>query len=159
MDTNRANGFTMVELLIVIAVIAILAAFAIPFYQQYGVRAQRTDVQTAMIQIAQKLEAYKLANNDYGATNSTAGYATNPLTNPAIFGFSSPNTQPVFPQNGTAYYTLTITASPTTSWILTATPRTGTTQAADGPVKLNELGHRCWTKGTTCTLGSTTKWD
>lgn len=159
MNTNKVQGFSLLELMVVVAIIAISIAIVRPLYKQYTVKAKRTDVETAMVEIARKLEAYKLVNNDYGATNPTSGYASNPLTNPAIFGYSSPNTQPVYPQSGVVNYNLTITASPTTSWTITATPRSGTTQAGDGPVLLNEQGWKCWTKGTTCTLSATSKWE
>lgn len=161
------RGFTLVEIMIIVVVVGILGAIAIPSYQQYLIRGSRTDVKTAMAQIAQKLTAYKLANNDFGASNSTSGYATNPLTNPAIFGYSTPNTSPVYPQTGKAYYNLMITASPTNSWTMTATPISGTRQGNDGLLRLNDQGWTCWNKtnGTSTNLcvnsqpTSTSTWD
>lgn len=145
MRANKVNGFTMFELLIIMAVIGVLAAIATPFYQQYVIRAKRTDLQTTMVHIAQKLAAYKLVNNSYSTT----------LSNSAIYGAT------VFPDTGTALYDLTLdTTTVVGGWTLTATPKTGTTQAGNGAVLLNDQGWRCWTKtATACTLSATSKWD
>gem|GEM_PF-6062615 len=134
----RQKGFTIVELLYVIFIMGVMAAVGFNYYQKYVVRQTRTGMEADLSQIAQKLAAYKLANNDYGATNGTAGYATNPLTNPAIYGAT------VYPISGTAYYNLTITASPTTTWTIVATPISTTRQSADGVLAINEQGWTCW---------------
>lgn len=141
MAIKKENGFNIVELMIVVVAISVIAAIAVPIYKNYTIRTNRTNVQTAMVQIAQKLEAYKLANNNY------SGAA---LTNTAIYGGT------VYPQRGTVTYNLSLTVS-TTGWTLTATA-TGK-QAGNGDVLLNDQGQKCWTKGTTCTLSATTNWE
>lgn len=145
MDTNKVRGFTLIELMIAVAVVGVLAVIAIPSYQQYAVRESRTEVQGEMVLIAQKLAAYKLANNDYSTT----------LSNTAIYG----STQ--FVSSGVALYNLSLnTTTVAGAWTLTATPIAGTKQAGDGAVLLNDQGWRCWTKTSTpCTLSATSKWD
>ena len=145
MDTNKVRGFTLIELMIAVAVVGVLAVIAIPSYQQYAVRESRTEVQGEMVMIAQKLAAYKLANNDYSTT----------LSNTAIYG----STQ--FVSSGVALYNLSLnTTTVAGAWTLTATPIAGTKQAGDGAVLLNDQGWRCWTKtATPCTLSATSKWD
>ena len=148
MSAKKVNGFTLVELMSVVAVIAVLAAIATPMYQKYVVRANRADVQTAMVQIAQKLAAYKLANNDFSTT----------LTNNAIYGATR------YPVSGTATYNLGLVAS-ASSWTLTATA-VGK-QVGNGNLVLNDRGWRCWDNpnGNTlnaCVSGAptaTTTWD
>lgn len=152
---STQQGYTLMELMIVIAILGTLIAVALPAYQQYRVRANRTDVQTALVDIARKLETYKLANGDYGANNANSGYATNPLINPVIFGGTT------YPRTGTALYNLSITASPAQAWTLTATPIAGRRQANDGIVVLNDQGQRCWDRTATtvaCTPSATTSW-
>lgn len=142
MNANKANGFTMFELMIVIAVIAVLAAVAIRFYQQYVTKTNRTALETGMTQCAQNLANYKLVNNSYSTTLSS------------VCGGS------VYPLTGTALYDLALdTTTVAGAWTLTATPKSGRKQAGDGVVLLNDQGWRCWTKSaTTCTLSSTSTW-
>ena len=59
------KGFTLIEMMIVVAIIAILAAIAYPSYTQYKIRTNRVDVQSEMMRIAQNLQNYKLVNHTY----------------------------------------------------------------------------------------------
>jgi type IV pilus assembly protein PilE len=62
-------GFTLVELMITVAVIGILAAIAIPNYQQYVLRGNRSDAKAILMETAQFMERYYTTNNTYvGAT-------------------------------------------------------------------------------------------
>lgn len=154
---NNLKGFSLIELMIVVAVIAILASIAYPSYQNYIKRTHRVEVQAGMMEIAQRLQSYKLVNGDFGKGNSNTAYAVNPLINPAIYGAVS------FPKQGAARYSLSITASPDTNWTLTATPMGA--QKGNGHVVLNNRNERCWTEasdknsGVACNLSSTTNWD
>lgn len=61
-------GFTLIELMIVVAIVAILSAFAMSSYAQYVARAERKEVQTEMLEIAARLEQYYSLNNSYALT-------------------------------------------------------------------------------------------
>ena len=67
----RSRGFTLMELLITVGILAILAAIAIPSYSAYVVRGQRASAKVVLLQTAQSLERYYTANGAY-LTNAGA---------------------------------------------------------------------------------------
>ncbi len=77
---DRQHGFSMIEMMIVLVIMAILASIAIPSYRKYGVRSHRVDAQRALTDLAAKQERFLYSNNAYssdlaalGATSSVAG--------------------------------------------------------------------------------------
>ena len=79
MRLRQKKGFTLIELMIVIAIIGILAAIAIPQFAAYRVRGFNADAQTHVRNMATSLEAYFADNQTYNATVaqlSSYGYTT-----------------------------------------------------------------------------------
>jgi type IV pilus assembly protein PilE len=68
-------GITLIELMVVMVIIGALAAFAIPSYRQYTIRAQRTDAKTALLQLATNQERFYLQNNSYTNDLNSLGFA------------------------------------------------------------------------------------
>ncbi|MEO7071777.1 MAG: type IV pilin protein [Rhodanobacter sp.] len=71
---QRARGFTLIELMIVVAIIAILAAIALPAYGRYAFRAHRVDGQELLLQVANAQERFYATNNKYTASMTDLGY-------------------------------------------------------------------------------------
>lgn len=66
----RQAGFTLIELMIVVAVIALLASIALPSYNQYVLRSHRANARTALLQVAQWLERAATASGSYPTCNT-----------------------------------------------------------------------------------------
>lgn len=135
--TGKQFGFTLLELMITIAVISILAAIAIPNYSEYVKRGNRVDVQSHLLTLAQDLEAYRLVNHSFFGVNLT------------LLGGSQ------YPLNKTNYQ-LTLTdisgvaftdaRANLQSWLLVAKPVTTGIQQGTGVIYLNSAGVKCWYK-------------
>ncbi|MCP3852652.1 MAG: prepilin-type N-terminal cleavage/methylation domain-containing protein [Gammaproteobacteria bacterium] len=61
-----SKGFTLIEIMIVVAVVAILAAIAVPSYSDYVLRAKRVDAANKLMDIANRQQQYFLDNRSYG---------------------------------------------------------------------------------------------
>jgi len=73
-------GFTLVELMITVAIVAILASIAIPSYRQYIIRGKRSAAKAVMMDIAIREQQFLLANRVYAdkLTLVGSGYAFDP---------------------------------------------------------------------------------
>ena len=111
--TISNNGFTLIELMIVVAIIGILASIAYPAYQDYVLRAKRGDAKTALLSLQLSQEKYR-ANCDQYATGFHAS------TYSCTLGTHNMVRSPVTSPDG--YYTLGITSAATSAYVITATP-------------------------------------
>ena len=73
---TRNSGFTLIELMITVAVIGILAAVAYPSYNDYLIRATRSAAQSFMLDVSNKEEQYLLDARIYAAVANNAGFST-----------------------------------------------------------------------------------
>lgn len=74
MIVRNKHGFTLIELMIVVAVVGILAAIAYPSYIDHVRKARRVDAKAALTEVAQKLEAFYARNASYTTDLTGIGY-------------------------------------------------------------------------------------
>jgi len=89
----RVRGFTLLELMATVAIVAILASIALPAYQQQIARGKRADVQTVLVEDAAYMQRYYAANNTYvGATAASMPAAQSPRSGGANYTIADPVT-------------------------------------------------------------------
>lgn len=138
---KKAAGFTLMELMIVVAIVGILAAIAYPSYMDSVRKARRADAKAALSNAAQALERFYTERNSY--LNATLGDGAG-----AIFPDHSPSDQ----AHGGAYYLLSITNQGAGTYTLNASPTGGMAADACGTLTLDHLGQKgsalpiaqCW---------------
>ena len=145
------RGFTLIEMMVVVAIIALLASIAYPSYQSYIIKSKRADMMSEMQNIASQIESRKLAQGSYKAIsqNIKVEFAVG------------------YPRQGTALYDLSINPIPltppdnelTSKWVITAIPRNGSQMANDGSMTLNYLGVKCRVIRSVNTCGTNDEWN
>ena len=123
------KGFSLIELMIVVAVIALLAAIAYPSYRDYLQHSRRVDAQSVLLNIQLSQEKYRVNNPAYGALGDLD---------------STPYSE---------YYNFAVSGTSATAYNISATAKSGTSQANDTAclsMSIDQASNRtpadCWKK-------------
>jgi type IV pilus assembly protein PilE len=129
---KKQKAFTLIELMVTVAIIGILASIAYPSYRDSVMKSRRADAQGALLAYANSMERYFTVNNTYLTVSSTVVAPTNA---------------------GTTYYTIAISTSPAataSTYTINATPIDAQATDICGTLTLTSTG----AKGYTGTSGS-----
>lgn len=85
---GRSGGFTLIELMITVAILAILASIALPSYTSYITRGKITEATSTLAEMRVKLEQWYQDNRNYGSTASACGVAMPAAPKVKYFTFS-----------------------------------------------------------------------
>ena len=127
---QRGQGFTLIELMVVVAIVGIIFAVALPSYKEYVARSKRADARSQLLQAAQFMQRFYSANDQYSFDRSGNAVAV-----PASIARA--------PASGDQLYTLTVTAS-SSDYSLSMAPVVGSSMASDacGAFTLTSAGVR-----------------
>jgi len=140
---KRSSGFSLIEIMVAVAIVGILAMIAYPSFMQSVRRGNRADAHTAIMDTANRLERFFATNGSYTTDPVQLGL-------PVVAGVAF---------SGNGHYTITITPGPSgtiaTSYAIVAAPVAGDIQAGDQDCpqfSMDSLGarlpdpaqSRCW---------------
>lgn len=119
---QRHAGFTLIELMIAVMIVAVLAMIAIPAYMDSVVKSNRRAAQGFVMDVSLRQNQILLDRRSYASTLADLGMA--------------------LPTEVAKAYTVSITATagPPPSYTITATPKAGTAQVKDGALTLSSAG-------------------
>jgi type IV pilus assembly protein PilE len=134
MRDKRTHGFTLIELMITVAIIGILASIAIPNYTEYIARGRRADAQTQLMAAQQWME--RLYSESYDYTQNAAGAAV------ATVLAAQPFSQSPRAGGGAAAYTIALSSTTASSYTLTATRAGSASSDKCGDFTLSNTGSK-----------------
>ena len=125
---RNVKGFTLIELMIVVAIIGILASIALPNYTKYMLQSRRTIAINAILDLAGKQSRYYTIGNTYSSSLTTLGYAQDPMP---VSSASNP------------FYNISVTASTANTFTLQAVPQNAQVNDTEcGTFKITQLGQK-----------------
>lgn len=130
MGAPRANGFTLIELMIVVVIVSILATIAYPSYVDQVRKTRRSDAQTALLRTTQSLERCYTEYNAYNDTSCAAVAA------------SGTDLAATYQDTERGYYSLGATSLTSTAFALQATPSGDQANDKCGSLTYNNIGQK-----------------
>lgn len=121
------RGFSLIELMITVAIVALLAAIALPSYTNYARKAKRMDAKIALLDMASRQERFFSTNNTYTSLATNLGYTTLPASVPG----SSTTTYEI---------SVSLPLPPLVGYTLLATPKGDQLKDSCGSYSINQLG-------------------
>ena len=115
---RRQLGITLIELMVVAAIVAIIAAFAYPSYQRYIISTKRAVAQNTLLQVADRQQQFFMDNKQFAADLTDLGYNADPYV-------VAEDGKPTTAGNGQAVYSISLSNVTATTWTATAAPLHG----------------------------------
>ena len=142
---NRSKGFTLIELMIVVAIIGIIAAIAYPSYMDSVTGSRRVGAQGDLMSFAQSMERIYTEKGSYAWANGDATAIT-VSTSPTIFSDQSPL------DGSTKFYNLRVMSAGSTAYVLRAIPINA--QVGNGYIEITSTGLKRWDKNNDGSIGT-----
>lgn len=148
---KKHQGFSLIELMMVVAIIGILSAIAYPSYVEHSRKAHRVKAQEALESFAMAMEKLRLESQDYRlAGGSAADVTTHTAPDASVFPSSAPT------DGGVQFYNLTFVATKF-SYAVRATPNGTKPMDGDGFFELHHTGRKGWDADGSGSIG-TSEW-
>jgi type IV pilus assembly protein PilE len=140
-------GFSLIELMVVVAIVAILSAIAYPSYERYVIKTKRAVAQSALLQVADRQQQFFMDNKRFAADLANLGFPANPyVLNDDGASTVAGDTQ--------AVYSVSLSNVTATTWTATAAPLQGqlSRDSYCGSLSLTQAGakgktgssDKCW---------------
>ena len=132
---QKQPGFTLIELMVTVAIVGILAGIAYPSYQSSVMKSRRADTEGVLLGLANAMERHFTESNTY------LGMGTPDTGAPSIYSI---------PTATATYYTITISAATASSYTLSAAPTGAQSNDSCGTLTLTHTGVKspttsgCW---------------
>ncbi len=136
----RSQGFTLVELMVTVVILAIVVGIAYPSYRNYTIQTRRADAQIGLTRIANLQEKFFSACNRYTTTLGGAVGACSGL------GYGTADSPDGHYQLAIAGGTSGGVGTIATAFTATATPKAGGLQVGNGNLRIDSAGVKQWNK-------------
>lgn len=143
MTQARISGFTLVELMVVVVILAIIVGIAYPSYRNYMVQTRRSDAQSILTQVSHTQEKFFSSCNRY-TTTMTGTMAS--CAGGGGLGFPANLSPDGHYSVAIAGTTIAGAGTITTAYTATATPVAGGLQAGNGALRIDSTGVKQWNK-------------
>ena len=133
---GRALAFSLIEIMVALAIVAVLLALAVPVYQGYSVRAYRSQAQADLLGCAQGMERHAALAMGYGNAIDSDGDGVGDRSTGSVSGNLC--------QVASSHYRISVRSADAAQFVLRAQPSGSGPVRSDGVLELDSTGARRW---------------